>query len=77
MDIRINFNKIEELRKQKKLSMHQVSKLLGYADRASYFYKVVERTTKLSSMDFLKLAVILEVSILDLVEGDDKNVINK
>lgn len=63
----INIELMEQLRKEKGLSMYKVAEMIGYKSEAAYQHKIKGRR-KFTIEDLLKISLILKVDLNKLIK---------
>lgn len=62
----INIELMEQLRKEKGLSMYKIAEMIGYKSEAAYQHKIKGRR-KFTIEDLLKISLILNVDLNNLI----------
>lgn len=65
--MKINIELMEQMRKQKGLSMAKMGELIGYKSEAAYQHKVRGRR-KFTVEDLMKISLILRVELNELIK---------
>lgn len=65
--MKVNIELMEQLRKEKGLSMYKVAEMIGYKSEAAYQHKIKGRR-KFTIEDLLKISLILKVDLNKLIK---------
>lgn len=65
--MKINIELMEQLRKEKGLSMYKVAEMIGYNSEAAYQHKIKGRR-KFTVEDLIKISLILKVDLNKLIK---------